>query len=578
MRSLSYCYHQFSLVNFLSLGLTLFFLIGCASTGGEYRHNIQLESVYIDGCFGEWDGLDAFSYKVNQRQEGYDLLSHREIAWLEAKTSSAFQHLMNHLEQESPLSEMRRDAILSELNRWPDLYRQVPNDWISRLSEWEDFSLLRFPRALLLRDREIDAAWLESFFDAPSAVELFRHLTVFEIGQRMLDEDGALVLASMHEQWSPSLREFSLFGNQVGGAAIIALLESGAFDHLRYLNLGYSAIEPANLKQVLLSPRLEGLQGLGLRLTSLMALEKQFADILETGLLFRSLRSLDISDTLMPDSIIQVITESGKLSGLESLNLSRNYVTDQGIGFLVETENLGSLQRLELFENHITEDGLARLIMAPLASQLQYLGLGRSRWIAASLSKQSIETMISPENSLTSLKCLSLRNLAIGAEGIERLTSSDRMRDLVYLNLTNTEISEVNLTVVPGSSLLDSLPNLRYLRLDENCIGDDIGSFLAIDGTHTLRELSIRSNHITEDGLRDLLATFRQQNLLRLDLTGNPINEEILQRLRDDDEYLVDMEIIWERGPNSWELCPRSAYRRVPLLKKYPEPAMDEVE
>lgn len=102
------------------------------------------------------------------------------------------------------------------------------------------------------------------------------------------------------------------------------------------------------------------------------------------------------------------------------------------------------------------------------------------------------------------IKRLSNRNI----KSIEDIPDLDQFKDIIYLDLSNNEISKI--------SGLDNFRNLTYLNLSNNCISKISG----LDNNKNLTYLNLRKNKLTEIiGLKNLT------KLVELNLSDNCISK-----------------------------------------------------
>ena len=131
---------------------------------------------------------------------------------------------------------------------------------------------------------------------------------------------------------------------------------------------------------------------------------------------------------------------------------------------------------------------------------------------------------------LPSLKLLSFEGVQLGDQGAAALATALTKRTLpalVGLDLIDSQIGDAGLVAL--APVVRQLPNLDYLSLDNNLIGDrGLASLLAepVEGAlPSLRSLYLFDNQITDSGCAKLASALRGGALPNLDecnLTGNP--------------------------------------------------------
>ena len=240
-----------------------------------------------------------------------------------------------------------------------------------------------------------------------------------------------------------------------------------------------------------------------------------------------NLIQLDLSDNQISD-----ILPLENLTHLEKLNLRNNNITDLSplanlialeylnvhsnpeIESIAPLENLSNLQTLILANVSVEED----LKVLQNLKHLTYLNLRRSGVkdltpIAGLTNLEYLNLYNNPEiqsiqplQNLVGLRTLILGNIPVG----EEIAVLDKLRQLTYLNLRNTGLTDI--------SMLSHLSNLEYLNLHSN---PDIRSLMPIKNLSALRSLILANVPVGDEvGILKGFPDLRRLNLRNCGITN----------------------------------------------------------
>lgn len=529
---------------------------GCAGNQNVgVEAGIELPEEYSSGCFGYvfFNERDVSDVSLNSNK--YEILSASERELLHEQSPAAFEKLIGILEDDSPPSDEKLEAISIALSKWPDRARQVPAEWIERVSQGQDVRLGGLARTLILNGQEIDSEWIMRFLSSQATFELLAHVKIFDLGNNNLDIRAATLIAESHSGWSQNLRELSLDGNPLGSNGVEALLEVGIFSGLKYLNLGATKMGSVTLKEVLTSKQLIGLQGLALQLQPLGGFESdELREIFESLNDWDDLVSLDLAFNGLTDRWISEFSKFVFLPELKSLNLTNNHITDEGIETLLASATMDSLVELELSFNPISDRVFSILAESDAAPSIRGLGLASGQRKGARFRYDGVQAVVSEDSRFKSLDCLLLNNRRLGDEAVILLLESEITAGLVKLGLDGNGVSHRTFVELAERRVFDRLIELRSLSLDWNEIGDRGVELITQSGCcSSLVELSMRGNDIGDWGAKELVTSQTLSNLERLDLSNNVITNDtgnMLQQVVDEHKVLQELALDWQRAPD----------------------------
>ncbi|XP_059209989.1 leucine-rich repeat-containing protein 9 isoform X3 [Centropristis striata] len=111
--------------------------------------------------------------------------------------------------------------------------------------------------------------------------------------------------------------------------------------------------------------------------------------------------------------------------------------------------------------------------------------------------------------------CLKLEEISLNSNNLSTLSGLSKLHCLNKLSIDGNQLSSLD------ASVLDQLPNLSFLSVENNCIS----SLHGIHRARSLLELYIGNNHISTS--RDIYYLKGLANLIILDLYGNPLVEKL---------------------------------------------------
>lgn len=413
--------------------------------------------------------------------------------------------LLDRLERAWPREQLESRAIAyaqDHLRRWDEGLRVVPRRWLDRIMSGEPCPQLAVARVLQLSTtgRELGIRFA---YAAPDLKEL------------------------------SAIRRIDLSANFIGPEAIQELARAAHLSELRALNLDQCSIGDQGLDALLSSPSLGALEVLSLRHN---LITNAGLDALVRAPLMDQLRALDLSNNPLSVSGLQSLAEISRPGVLEELTLADTPLGELGAEALGKAPLLGRLKRLSLAycradvralralfaaspwpyleslalpHNHLTLSALAVLATASGAPRLASLDLSDNRLDRA--RTPSLAHTLQEGGLLCQLSALDLSSGQLTAEHMELLARAplDGLREL---DLSHNLIGPLGLDALLDAPWIDGL---ERLRLDHAQLSDEGAYQLAGVTWRRLRELAVRGNTISGDGLRVLRAHFPEGTALR---------------------------------------------------------------
>ncbi|KAM4688804.1 tonsoku-like protein [Discoglossus pictus] len=217
-----------------------------------------------------------------------------------------------------------------------------------------------------------------------------------------------------------------------------------------------------------------------------------------------SLREIHLSGNLLGDSEVgELLATISTMPNLTRLNLARNRLTHEGVRRLAtgtpEEESFKSLEELDLSMNPLG-DGLSQPLAflirrCPVLCSLTLQGCQ----LSAKFLQQYRLLLAESFRDAVHLKTLSLSHNPLGSTGVE----------LVLKTLSHEVVTRLDLRAVTAGSR-------------ENLLMEPLVQYLTQGGC-VLTHLSLSSNHLTDESVRDLVRCLPVcPSLTSLDLSGNP--------------------------------------------------------
>jgi uncharacterized protein (TIGR02996 family) len=154
-----------------------------------------------------------------------------------------------------------------------------------------------------------------------------------------------------------TVRELWLIAVPLGPDGMAALANSGKLTKLEYLSIAENGLGDAGGEALA--------RGHFPALRKLYCRHNQLGDAAVRALMsasfLRRLRELELPDNPLTDESARLIANQPALGGLRGLNLSNNRFTDEGAFALAASPHLGRLKHLAARGRHITDAGKARL-------------------------------------------------------------------------------------------------------------------------------------------------------------------------------------------------------------------------
>nr|MBC8288941.1 hypothetical protein [Planctomycetota bacterium] len=263
-----------------------------------------------------------------------------------------------------------------------------------------------------------------------------------------------------------------------------------------------------------------------------------------------NLRSLELRENQLGNAGLKTLVGAPQMRSLERLTIYSNEIDDLGIAELVNFENLAGVRELRILNNDVTDEGVAALADSAVLNRISLLE------IIGAFSDETFRHLARSENFRL------LENLAMAsrvtrtmptAEGLQAFGQSEfdaPLKELTLLDcisngigkgfadsprlasLKKLEISWCDLGDSDAQDLVQSLPPLEVLRLEENSIGDDGARALASSPLlESLQKVYLTNNAIKVPGVKALAASLFRQKKTKFYLAGNPLDEAELKQI-----------------------------------------------
>jgi thiol-disulfide isomerase/thioredoxin len=195
------------------------------------------------------------------------------------------------------------------------------------------------------------------------------------------------------------------------------------------------------------------------------------------------------------------------LTGLEALGLwSNSQITDKALEHI---RDLGQLKALRLDDAQITDEGLGKLKESGLLARLEILSVNRTQVTNVGLVHLA---------GSSRLKELYLAGTGVGDGGLAHLAQLGKLEVLV---LDDTKVSD------GGVAHLKGLGNLKILHLRNTQVGD--GAINHLKGLSNLNLLWLGGTQVTDAGLVNVKGLTKLQSI---DLTLTQVTDAGLVRLK----------------------------------------------
>lgn len=212
---------------------------------------------------------------------------------------------------------------------------------------------------------------------------------------------------------------------------------------------------------------------------------------------FRGLRSLSYRDDPRGEALVAALAGQGAALALRSLDIQRSRLTTDGLRRLLGAPVAGGLECLDVGENHVGVEGFRELGAC---------------------------------DRLVALRRLDARWLGLGSAGVGALVGSRLASRMRFLNLAGNNFGS-NAGVALEAT---DFPELRVLDLSENRLGDEgVVQLLRGRWVAGLRHLDLSDNGIGAVGVEALLRAGEWDELIALDLGGNPLPPDTQETLVD---------------------------------------------
>lgn len=475
------------------------------------------------------------------------------------------------------LSERIIPYIKAHLDRWPPNIRVAPRRWVERLEREEPIERLGLVHELSLYPSRNTLRAINSDDDAsPSHPQLEgllsrgAHLKPARLsihgrlGERHIKGLGSSreLLSNLEKlhieksqlgdgvvEWlvdqpaTKNLEELHLPHNRLGRAGMELLCESENLPKLRTLRLDHNSPGPLIAEALLTAPWAEQLEHFGLGgapldarggelgwdSVALLARERFFHGMSSIALsgnqlghatdgpdvLFPKVRDLDLSFNHLSDGGLERIIAGCDTEKLERLHLSINRLTSGALETILRADG-PLLEHLDLFGNAITGEGLRRMLSSPRMREVKVLNLGSTHGEAGFLTElRAWET--------GALEELSFQGTSFDDNDAYILSRAEPLENLKVLDLSSTQLHARGVRALATSP---TLGHLTRLILNYSRVGDEGIIALAARDQPSLRRLDLRSCGITVQGVRALAQAPWLGQLEGLDLSNNPLSEQ----------------------------------------------------
>jgi Ran GTPase-activating protein (RanGAP) involved in mRNA processing and transport len=332
------------------------------------------------------------------------------------------------------------------------------------------------------------------------------------------------------------VQKIDLHGNALSDGGAKVFMDGIAHSvSITSLNLGYNG--------------LFSLQGLGPRSLIRLSLEGNSLGDEGTRLLTRAimgksgqhtLTELDLSSTSMGVAGAEIISELLEQGSLHSIDLSANRLLDEGAGAIAEAVNTDScaLTQLSLSGNYITDLGTDVIQRALLNNtKLTTLDL-EMNLITATGATMMADLLLEGVSAVRTV--LLAHNQGVTCDQLETFKLESAILPSLRSACDTPQVQVVSLDL-SGRGLGDrcaehiarvlvSNTTLESLDLSNNKLGNGAAFSFSqmLQNNQTLTELELRNNKITNDGADSLLQVCLSKPLLRLNLCGNDVQEDVL--------------------------------------------------
>lgn len=331
--------------------------------------------------------------------------------------------------------------------------------------------------------------------------------------------------------------------------------DSPLLDHLRVLELPAMNLENDGVVALARSPRLKNIERLDLRenfigtagahtlaytpifrnLTHLSLRGVGFGSYSDDPMLqevgvrelaqsphWTKLQSLDISGNQIGANALEMILHAKNLSSLKYLDVSRNELGPGGAEVLRTTRSAMRLETLRIEETSIGDRGLIPLPQSPVLEKLRHLKMS-----ACDLTSTGVEQLAKAIFRST-LQVLDLSgNSRISYSALRAVTESPC--ELHSLKMQNCELHATS-----KEGLTEALKDTRLLRLDlsGNSLDEkDIHRFVSAPEVTDLRELRLSKANIKSTTIQAMAHSTFLKNLRALELANNHLGKNALRTI-----------------------------------------------
>ncbi|MGF1580748.1 MAG: TIGR02996 domain-containing protein [Gemmataceae bacterium] len=236
----------------------------------------------------------------------------------------------------------------------------------------------------------------------------------------------------------------------------------------------------------------------------------------------------DTETSQWPYSVAYDLLSARKLHNLQLLSVSRstNYAMDWS-ELILELRHLDKLEVLRLQECELDTQSANHLANLTHRSNLRVLSLGGNQLMDCDLA------MLATNPGFRNLTELHLGHQhthgpfnVVGLDGLRAILTSEYLRNLRVLDLSDTALSEEAIEILAESPSLESL---RYLNLSTNAVSArSIEALASSPHSKNLRRLNLEGNDIGDLAVKALLDSPRFEELVELNLTLEWLNPKTM--------------------------------------------------
>ncbi|WP_020468836.1 TIGR02996 domain-containing protein [Zavarzinella formosa] len=246
--------------------------------------------------------------------------------------------------------------------------------------------------------------------------------------------------------------------------------------------------------------------------------------------LMRFVVELDFSQSTLDGFRCATVARARHLRNLEWLDLGFTGIDHMALTMLLHSPVMSRLKTLRLVENRtINADSLRAILTSEHLSELETLDLSGNL-----MTSRDLDVLLREFDALPNLKFIHLQGNRLGV-GIREFANSMLMDQLVKhdpeLNLSSNEIASEGV-----EELVESPPfsKVKTLILDQNPVRDSgLSHLIRSFNTRNLQTIGLVNCGLSDDSIREMANSPLMGRLQKLDLRGNLITRESVDRLQE---------------------------------------------